>query len=169
MSVLTYIASDSPLKEMRNPHIKLLSVNQALEMGIKVHEFMLQALYDRDKTDVILWIDDDKNFGEISIRPFCKGDMFDNIYTEKRFCAHLEWKYTEDRAVKLIKYIKSHLIDAGQLELWNIWLGEWFDGSELKVKKYYIPIEQLGISDLEKIFNKNKFEFPECIIIARKG
>ena len=48
MSRLTYIASDFPLEEMENPHIKLLSVNQALEMGIKVHEFLLEPSYDRD-------------------------------------------------------------------------------------------------------------------------
>lgn len=166
MSRLTYIASDFPLEEMENPHIKLLSVNQALEMGIKVHEFLLEPSYDRDKPNVILWVDDDKNFGEISIRPFCKGDILDDIYTEKKFYAHLEWEYTDYRAEKLIKYIKSHLIDANELELWNIWLGECFDESEPKVKRYYIPIEQLTSSDLEKVFLEN-YEFLECIVISR--
>lgn len=60
MSVFTYIASHYPFKEVENPHVKLLSVNQAVKMGIKVRDFLLEPSFDRDKPNVILWVDDKK-------------------------------------------------------------------------------------------------------------
>ena len=102
MSVFTYIASDYPLKEVENPHIKTLSVNQALEMSIEVHDFLLEPSFDRDEPNVIF-----------------------------------------------------------------TWLG--IDTDELKprAKTHHIPVEQLTCSDLQKLFNKGSFDFPECIIILK--
>lgn len=167
MSVFTYIASDYPLKEVENPHIKTLSVNQALEMGIKVHDFLLEPSFDRDKPNVILWVDDKKNFGEISIRAVSRDYLVYDIYSGKKYLAQLEWEYTECRAKKLIEYIRDHLIGADEIELWNTWLG--IDSNRLKsqTKQHHIPIEQLTCSDLEKLFNKDTFDFPECIVVSK--
>lgn len=167
MSVLTYIASDYPLKEVENPHVKQLSVNQALELGIEVPDFLLEPSFNKDKPDVILWVDDDNNLGEISIREFSKADIFDEIYTQKKFLAYLDWDYTESRAENLIQYIRAHLLDADEIELWHIWLGEWFDDATPRIKKHHINIDQLTCLDLERVFSKNSNEFPKCIIVSR--
>jgi|LSQX01.1.fsa_nt_gb hypothetical protein len=167
MSVFTYIASDYPLKEVENPHIKTLSVNQALEMGIKVHDFLLEPSFDRDKPNVILWVDDEENFGEISIRTFSRDDLLYDIYTEKKYLAQLEWKYTKCRAKKLIEYIKDHLNEADEIELWNTWLGIDIDELKPKTKIHHIPVEQLSCSDLQNLFNKGNFDFPECMIVSK--
>ncbi|TYQ16754.1 UNVERIFIED_CONTAM: Type I restriction-modification system methyltransferase subunit [Acetivibrio alkalicellulosi] len=167
MSVLTYIASDYPLIEVENPHIKMLSVNQALEMGIEVTESLLNPSLDRDKPNVILWIDDEKNFGEISIRKLYKEEIYDDINTQKKHCAYLEWEYTENRAKKLIQYIDEHLENSNEIELWNIWLGKWFEEPKPKLKTYHIHISQLTCSDIEKVFKRKNFEFDECIVVSR--
>lgn len=39
MTALTCIASNHPLPEVKNPHYKTLSVNEALSMGIDVPDF----------------------------------------------------------------------------------------------------------------------------------
>jgi len=167
MSVFTYIASDYPLAEVENPHVKTLSVNQALEMGVKVHDFLLDPSFDRDKPNVILWADDNNNFGEISIKAFSREDLLYDIYSEKKYLAQLEWEYTECRAKKLLEYIKDHLTEADEIELWNTWLG--IDSNRLKPKTkiHRIPIEQLTCLDLEKLLNKNTFDFPECIVVSK--
>lgn len=167
MSVLTYLASDYPLEEVKNAHVKQLSVNQALELGIKVPDFLLEPSFDKDKPNVILWVDDEKNFGEISIREFQRADICDDLYTQKRFLAYLEWDYTESRAENLIRYLQAHLLNAYEIELWRIWLGQWFDDGMPRIKKHHINIEQLTCLDLEKVFGKNNHEFPECIIVSR--
>jgi len=167
MSVFIYIASNYPLKEVENPHVKTLSVNQALKMGVKVHDFLLEPSFDRDKPNVILWVDDEKNLGEISIRAISRDDLNYDVYSEKKHLAKLEWEYTGYRAERLIEYIKDHLNEADEIELWNEWLG--IDTNKLrpKTKIHHIPIEQLTCSDLEKLFNRDTFDFPECIIVSK--
>lgn len=167
ISVFTYIASDCPLKEVENPHVKTLSVNQALEIGIEVANFLLEPSFDRDKPNVILWVDDDKNFGEISIRAFSRDDLLYDIYSEKKYLAQLEWEYTECRAKKLIEYIKDHLNKVDEIELWNTWLGKDTNKLKAKIKMHHIPIEQLTCLDLEKLFNKDTFNFPECVVVSK--
>jgi len=167
MSVFTYIASDYPLKEVENPHVKTLSVNQALEMGVEVADILLEPSFDRDKPNVILWADDDKNSGEISIRTFSRDDLLYDIYSEKKYLARLEWEYTECRAKKLIGYIKEHLTEADEIELWNAWLGIDTDRLKPMTKVYHIPVEKLTCSDLEKLSNKGNFDLPECMIVSK--
>jgi len=57
MSFLTYIASDAPLREVKNPHYRTLSVNEALKIGMEIPEYMLEPEVDRDKPDALLWSD----------------------------------------------------------------------------------------------------------------
>lgn len=42
MSSMTYIASDYPIPEIQNPHERSLSINEALEMGLDVPEYLLK-------------------------------------------------------------------------------------------------------------------------------
>ena len=57
MSYLTYIASDALFKQVVNPHYKKLSINEALEIGMDIPEFLLESGVDRNEPDVLLWSD----------------------------------------------------------------------------------------------------------------
>lgn len=58
MSYLTYFASDYPLPIVKNPHDKLLSVNEALALGVEdIPDILLAPDFDRDKPEVILYSD----------------------------------------------------------------------------------------------------------------
>ena len=60
-------------------------MNQALEMGIKVHDFLLEPSFDRDKPNVILWVDDEENLVNIN-RTFSRDDLtLRYLYREEVF------------------------------------------------------------------------------------
>lgn len=167
MSVFSFIASDYPLAEVDNPLVKQLSVNQALEMGIEVPDFLLVPSFDRNKPDVILWAVDENDLGELQITNMAKEFIWDDIYSEKKYFASLEWTYSESRAEKLIEYIQNHLKFAEEIELWEIWIGDWFDEPKPALKVLRISADDLAVSDIEKTFNKGSFEFPECMVVRR--
>lgn len=58
MSALFFISSDVPLEEIKNPHYKTFSVNEALAFGLELLSFVLESeTIDRDKSKTILWSD----------------------------------------------------------------------------------------------------------------
>ena len=58
MSAFLYLApTDHPLPERPNPHLRTLSVRQALELGMEVPDFLLEPGVDQDAPDTILWSD----------------------------------------------------------------------------------------------------------------
>lgn len=136
MSVLFYFASDKPLEEIKNPHYKYLSVNEAVEMGIEVPDFVLNStIIDKDKPKVILWSDldirkeidsvtrkvvDNGVDDDFSIRPF---EYYPELHTTKQYMAKLDWDvYSEGRARHIIEYIKKHMEQVDEMEIWNVWL-----------------------------------------------
>ena len=164
MSVLTYIASDLQIQEVENTHVRQLSINEALQLGIKVADFLLEDAVDKDEPNVILWVENEDSFGEISIRRFKSNDIYDEIYTDKKNLAYLDWEYSDARAEKLITYIKKHLQKGGEIELNRVWLGSW--GEDMKnMKTYKIPSNELVYLDFEKVFKNKPFKYPEKIII----
>ena len=135
MSSLIYIASDFPLEERPNPHEKMLSVNEALALGVKnIPEHLLADSFDKDKPDVIMYAD-----REIKLNVFTKeitdGNFDDDfcifsaadaegLKTDKKYKMFLEWyRYTDGRANEVISYLKDHLENTDEIELWHIWIG----------------------------------------------
>lgn len=162
MSALLFMASDVPFAERRNPHEKLLSVNEALELGIAdIPDFMLEEDFDRNQPDVILYMDreieinpqtneiEDGNFADdFAIFPFLPQEMF-GIHMEKPFCASLEWnRYTEERAENVIAYIREHLQKTEELEIWHVWL----DDAQMPVfRKKGLLLSELTAEVLQEI------------------
>lgn len=162
MSALLFMASDIPFAERRNPHEKLLSVNEALELGIAgIPDFMLEEGFDRNQPDVILYMDreieinpqtneiEDGNFADdFEIFPFLPQEYF-GIHTEKPFCANLEWNfYTKDRAENVIAYIGEHLQKTEELEIWHVWL----DDAQMPVfRKKELLLSELTAEVLQEI------------------
>lgn len=135
MSLCTYFASDWALASRPNPHDRLLSVNEALAAGVTdIPEFLLASDFDRDQPGVLLVSDRevvvDVDRGEI--RDGSLDDDFSiressscmDMFTDKKYTANLEWSYyTEGRAKQVIAYIRCHLEQADEMELWHIWMG----------------------------------------------
>jgi hypothetical protein len=125
MSYATFLASDIPIPDMSNPHQQFLSVNEALAKGIDVPRLVLDSeTIDRDKPGVILWVDSEDNLGEISIRSterpyYFTDDCGNPPDTDLPCLSSLEWKYTEERANRLIGLIRNHLEAATVVEIWN--------------------------------------------------
>ena len=158
VSLLTYIASDRPLKAVKNPHHTTLSVNEALAMGLDVPACMLKDEFDKNEPDVILWsdielvidtvhntVDDGGHDDDFAIFPIEKTADF---YTEKQFCACLEWSCTDARAAKVVEYIKEHLEKAREVEIWQMWLG---GDLPPKIKNGNIPVSKLTIADIKAL------------------
>lgn len=136
MSVLFYLASDIALDEIENPHYKYFSINEAIERGIEVPDFVLNStIIDKDKPNVILWSDldmrkeidpvtrkvvDNGIDDDFSIRAF---EFCSEVYTTKKYMAEINWDvYSEGRAKNIVEYIKRHMETADELEIWNVWL-----------------------------------------------
>ena len=135
MSFLVALASDMPLETLPNPHMKMLSVNEALEQGVEVPKGMLMDYeIDRDEPGMIMWSDiepaidlengifdipdPDDNF---DIWPIDSGD---DLQSEKAYLAAVEWsRCTPARAEILLDYIRRHMDSADELELWHTWMG----------------------------------------------
>lgn len=155
MSSIFYIASDKPLPKRENPHEKLLSVREALALGITdLPAFLLAKDFDQDKPNVILSADreifpradgtiDDGGFpNDFAIDPLEKDS---SMQTAKPYCAQVQWRFTAKRAERLIEYLKERLEETESLELWHGWL----DGSAIHpVRKKEISIHALTTTDI---------------------
>lgn len=135
MSFLVALASDQPLEVLENPHMKMLSVNEALEQGIEVPQSMLMDYeLDRDEPGAIMWsdiepvIDIEKGIFDcpdpednFDIWPIDTGD---DLQSKKPYLAAVEWsRCTPVRARMLLDYIRRHMEHAEEIELWHTWMG----------------------------------------------
>lgn len=77
------------------------------------------------------------------------------IYCKKRYGVYLEWsQYTEERARRILDYIKSVLSQNESVELWNVWLmGYWEYDDRPAIHKNTISIEDLKTEDILEIHN----------------
>ena len=81
--------------------------------------------------------------------------------------SELNWKYSEERANKLIGYIRKHLETATVLEILNYWIGSGRNLSE-GMKKHNVGINEFTLADLEKLFSYGTAEEYDCLVIKRK-
>ena len=169
MSFITCIASDSPISDVKNTHVKQLSVNEALETDAGVPEFLLDSSdTDKDDPDVILWVDSKEGLGEISIK---RGELAHFLSddgtlpaTELHYFSSLEWLYSEQRANMLINHIKNHLEKANEVEIWHIWLGTEGEENRLKIKRHNVRIDELKPIDFENLLIKGQYD---CLAVKR--
>lgn len=153
MSKLLYIAGNYPIKEVKDPHIKTMSINEALDAGVQVLDMLLQdENLDRDEPDVILWMDDDAAQDDgflddhFSISPF---EKWEDILTEKTYCASLNWNYSKGRAARVAAFIKEYLQHTEEVEIWNIFMGASYPPPQ--IKKINISASELTNELLKKI------------------
>mgnify|MGYP003538158381 FL=1 len=157
MSQILYIASDYPLAKIENLHYKMLSVNEALAIGMEnIPEFMLAPEFNHDQPGVLLWsdteitinkerntVDDGGLDDDFSILKFY--DATEDIFTQKQYRVYIEWNYSRGRAERIIAYIRNQARD---LELWQAWLG---DGANTRIVKHSMKIDELTPEVLKEI------------------
>jgi hypothetical protein len=120
MSQFTFFASNAPLEAVSNPHAKEVSLNEAVALGMEIPDGFGDDYY-RDKPGVLLWTDNDFDFGDIIIfeANWCKY----KTYSDKmQYNSIIQWVYSEKRAEQFIAYIRNHLATTDSMELWYIWL-----------------------------------------------
>ena len=152
MSHLVCLASDAPLPVLPNPHLKLLSVNEALAQGLDVPKAMLEdPELDPDEPETFLWsdisIEINPETGEVTPPPEDCWDIWpiecaDHLQTELSYLAEVEWgECTPGRAEVLADYIRRRLETAKTVELWNFWDGS--DVELVRVHREEIPLSEL--------------------------
>ena len=162
MSRYYYFASDCVLEEQANPYVRQLSVNQALELGIKVDLDMFGSGFDRNKPNVIVCCENEVKFSYPNIFTIDKDKFYDDIGTTKRFCTALEWMYSADTVDVVFKYMQNHLKVASELELWSVWLG--YDEIYTK-KKTRCKLDDLTAATLSELFASDLDLY--CLTVVR--
>lgn len=163
MSIFQFLASDKLLEEVKNPYVKIISINEALTCNIELADFIVNDTeIDRNERNIMV-CDSEEHMGEIEI----KHDMYYSSeeaekYSNKRYFSELHWMYTGTRAKQLVDYLKEQLNNLDEIEVWSIWLDEYKSPS---IKS--ININELSITDLEFLNTSNGYEKPKCLIIKR--
>ena len=125
MSICTFLASDHPLP----PHAP--SRESPLEINLDTGR-----VYDGDADD---------NF---FLRDFADVQS----YSDRKYGVWLEWRYTPGRAEQLTKYIRDALLHTDRVELWRVWLQDWYDFEERPyIIKSALSPEELSPADLREL------------------
>lgn len=135
MSVCTFIASDRPLHEVAPPKDYPLVIN--LDEG---------TIYDGGAND---------NF-------FLHTFKDVQIYTDKKYGVSLEWNYTDGRAKAILEYIKNALEREAAIELWHVWLMDWYEYDEVPViHKCTVSFSDITVDDIKEIDNAEIWNKPD--------
>ena len=136
MSVCTFIAADIPLQEVTPS--KDYPVHIDIDNGI---------------------VDDggaDDNYFLLTFH-----DVFD--YTDKKYGVYLEWYYTDGRAEQILKYMRAALEKTEQIELWHVWLGDYYEYEDSPViHKRTISIREMTIQDIKEIDDADILGIRSC-------
>lgn len=141
MSVCTFIASDSPLREVSPEKEYPLEIN--LDNGT---------------------INDGGADDNFYLLPF------ENVsdYTDKTYGVYLEWNYTDGRAEQILKYIKEALKETDSVELWHVWLMDYYEYEDSPViHKRTISIDEMTIQDIKAIDDADIWNKPDKQIPSR--
>lgn len=135
MSICTFIASDRPLPKVVPQKEYPLAIN--VDEG---------TVYDGGADD---------NF---YLFPF--GDV--QSYTDKKYGVCLEWNYTDRRARKILEYIKNALEYDTTIEIWRVWLMEYYEYDERPaIQKYTVPYSEVTIDDIKEIDDAEIWNMPD--------
>ncbi len=126
MSVCIFIAADCPLPKIRPPKEYPVHIN--VDCGT---------------------IDDGGADDNYFLLPF--DDV--GTYSEKKYGVCLEWtQYTEGRARQIIDYIKNAVQKSNSVELWNVWLMDYWEYDERPyIHKETVAIDKLTVNEIKKI------------------
>ena len=136
MSVCTFIAADCPLKEAAPEKEYPLHINideGTIEDGGADDNYFLYT------------------FRDVS------------SYTDKKYGVCLEWHYTEGRAKQILAYIKAALEQTNVVELWHVWLMDYYEYDERPViRKRKLTFAQLSVNDIKELNDAKIWNNADC-------
>lgn len=123
MSSFQFIASDFPLDDVKNRKIEHMSIAEAENLNIQLPNWYTKSMNIDRQEKILIYCEKEEYLSEIGISTnLYYGDIEARQATEKKYISSISWKYTDERALQLIDYIKNHLEMAEDLEFWNIWI-----------------------------------------------
>lgn len=89
-------------------------------------------------------------------------------YTDKSYGVYLEWDCTDEEANRLLKYIKEGLKKDKSIELWHVWLGDYYEYEDSPViHKKVRSIKELTVQDIQELASTEIFNHPDKYIPSR--
>ncbi len=135
MSVCTFLAADCPLAAWEPSQDYPLEIN--LDNGT---------------------IEDGGADDNYFLQPF--GDVQD--YTDRQNGVRLEWNYTEGRAKQLADYIKSALRNTDAVELWHVWLMDYYEFEDRPfLHRQTISVDELTVKHIREIDDAEIWNRPD--------
>ena len=88
--------------------------------------------------------------------------------TSKQYAVCLEWDYTAGRAEQIVKYIKDILKKTESIELWHIWLMDYYEHEDSPViRKKAMRMEEMTIETIRELDSAKIWNFPDKYIPSR--
>lgn len=178
MSSMIYISSDYPIPEIQNPHERSLSINEALEMGMEVPEYLLKNGIDREWKHAIHWSDRDKHFDldqgtvedgdfddDFSIIPILPGRR--DVHSSKKYQSRVECIWSLGRANQILSLIDQLLENTDEVEFWHIYMD---NGERPRIIYYDARIESFTPEDLIELSDLSTYDkgtIHHCVTIRK--
>lgn len=151
LSICTFIASNGPLCEVTPQKEYPLVIN--IDEG---------TIYDGGADD---------NFSLYAFKDV-------QMYTGKKYGVYLQWRYTDGRARKLLEYIQNALEYEAAIEIWHVWLADYYEYDESPVvQKCTVPFSDVTIDDIKEIDDAEIWNTPDkrnprrpsfyCLVVER--
>lgn len=148
MSRIYLFASNQELKEQPNPYVEFLSINEALRRGIPIDPHMNEHVEDPDEEGIVLLVEneDQMDYPNIFHSPLEKS-LVDE--TDMKYFIEMQGDM-ENYAIIVLGYIKEHMKNAEEMELWSIILEE-----EKEVERLECSVEELDVETIQEFYREN--------------
>ena len=95
----------------------------------------------------------------------------DDVWTEKKYTAALEWDYSEQRARYVIDYLREVLERTDEAEVWHIWMGF---GERAIVRTRHLTVDTIAPADLQWLDTRSVWETADgipvqyCLVVSAR-
>lgn len=131
MSEIFFLASNQPIKEQSN------QAQEILEKGNPI----ISAWKNRKMDTIAL--------GQPKVYKVDRKE-YENLTIRKKYVYGLDFRWSEENVALLLAYIKEHMKNSEELELWSMWLDDTEDYSDVYRKK--VLLRKLDYQFLDQFF-----------------
>lgn len=164
MNSYHFIASQYPLKEMKNQNISFISKNEVNKRRISAGDVQVTFETPDPEEKNILFFQKEEEDGSLQILP---DDplLYGHHYTEKKYVSKINISFTPILAKHLLAYIREHMEETGanEVELWDIWMGDTQSSTMRMCSLAEVTIDMIG-----ELLGKQSFQKPEGLIITKE-
>lgn len=172
MSYYQFIASDERLPDLENEKLISLSINEAYERGLVFGDYgmspedVVELYEDKDAKGACIYCENEEDLDELSIIEEDEFSDYSSGYTEKEFRSSINWKMTDERAEKLVNYIKEHMESTDEVEVWTILLDD-EDTSDSDMEIVTCNLDEFDSEVLTEAMNIEEYSCPICLKIIK--